>query len=535
MKRLKNSNPIDSRIYLVGSGISSLASAVYLIQDAGVPAGNIHILEQNDIVGGALDGAGEPQEGFVTRGGRMHEEHFVCYWDLLSRIGSLENPDISVKDESFEFSRRFVANGKARLVRDGKKVDVSSFQVPIGDQARMLKLMFASEKSLGKLRIEDWFSHTFFESNFWLIFTTMFAFQKWSSLVEMKRYMERFIHLLPGLEKLQGVMRTKYDQYHSVALPITKCLLDVGVHFDTGVQVTDIDFDISVDQKKATVLHVQGRNGVVDEIVLRDNDYLFVTLGSIVEATDTGSLDRAPTLKSKSDSGAWKLWERIAKKDDDFGNPGVFCDDIDLQKWYSFSATLADTTFHDYMENFSGNVAGTGGLVTITDSNWLMSIVIAHQPHFPNQPDDLNFFWGYGLYPDRLGNHVKKKMSDCNGAEILEELWYHLNIQELMKPVVEAGKGVNCIPTAMPFITSLFMPRESGDRPEVLPDGASTFAFLGQFTEIPHDCVFTVEYSVRSAQTAVYGLFETQKEVLPVYASRYMPKYLAAAAQAIGR
>jgi len=535
MKRAKNGNPIDSRIYLVGSGISSLASAVYLIQDAGVPATNIHILEQNDIVGGALDGAGDPQEGFVTRGGRMHEEHFVCYWDLLSRIGSLEDPDVSVKDESFEFSRRFAANGKARLLRDGKKVDVSSFQVPIGDQARMLKLMFAGEKSLGKLRIEDWFSHTFFESNFWLIFTTMFAFQKWSSLVEMKRYMERFIHLLPGLEKLQGVMRTKYDQYHSVALPIINCLLEVGVHFDMGVQVTDIDFDISVDQKKATVLHVQGRNGVVDEIVLRDNDYVFVTLGSIVEATDTGSLDRAPALRSKSDSGAWKLWERIAKKDENFGNPGVFCDDVDLQKWYSFSATLADTTFHDYMEGFSGNVAGTGGLVTVIDSNWLMSIVIAHQPHFPNQPDDLNFFWGYGLYPDRLGNHVKKKMSDCNGAEILEELWYHLKIQELMKPVVEAGKVVNCIPTAMPFITSLFMPREPGDRPEVLPDGASNFAFLGQFTEIAHDCVFTVEYSVRSAQTAVYGLFETKKEVLPVYASRYMPKYLAAAAQAIGR
>jgi oleate hydratase len=535
MKRLKNSNPIDSRIYLVGSGISSLASAVYLIQDAGVPATNIHILEQNDIIGGALDGAGKPDQGFVVRGGRMHEEHFVCYWDLLSRVGSLENPDVTIRDESFDFSSRYVANSQARLLRDGEKIDVSSFNVPVADQARMLKLMFASEKSLGKLRIEDWFSHTFFESNFWFIFTTMFAFQKWSSVIEMKRYMERFIHLLPGLEKLQGVMRTKYDQYHSVALPIARCLREVGVHFDTGVQVTDIDFDLSLDQKTATVIHVQGSNGVVDEIVLREHDYVFVTLGSIVESSDNGSLDQPPVLKDKSANGAWELWEKIARKDDAFGNPGVFSDDIELQKWYSFSATLADSTFHDYMEDFTGNVAGTGGLVTMTDSNWLMSIVIAHQPHFPNQPKGLYFFWGYGLYPDRLGNHVKKKMSDCTGADILEELWHHLKIQELMKPVVDAGKVVNCIPTAMPFITSLFMPREPGDRPEVLPDGATNFAFLGQFTEIPHDCVFTVEYSVRSAQTAVYGLFETDKEVLPVYASRYMPKYLAAAAQAIAR
>ena len=126
------------------------------------------------------------------------------------------------------------------------------------------------------------------------------------------------------------------------------------------------------------------------------------------------------------------LWEKIAAKDKAFGNPGVFSDRIDLQKWYSFTATLKHRTFHDYMEDFSGNLSGTGGLVTMIDSNWLMSIVIARQPHFPNQPGDVKVFWGYGLYPDREGNYVKKKMSECNGREILEELWYHLKIQDLM-------------------------------------------------------------------------------------------------------
>jgi len=535
MKRVKKSNPTDSEVYLVGSGIASLASAVYLIQDVGLPAANIHILEQGDIIGGALDGAGDPEQGFVVRGGRMHEAHFVCYWDLLSRIGSLEDPNVNIKDESFDFSRRFVSDAKARLLRDGKKLSVSSFQVPVVDQARMLKLMFSPERSLGRMRIEEWFSHRFFESNFWLIFATMFAFQKWSSLIEMKRYMERFIHLLPGLHKLEGVMRTKYNQYHSVVLPIVNYLREQGVHFDMRVQVTDIDFALSLDQKTAAVLHIQDRAGVADEIILRENDYVFITNGSIVEATDNGSWDRPATLKDKPSLGAWKLWESIAEKDDSFGNPSVFCDDIGLQNWYSFSVTLADTTFHDYMEEFSGNIAGAGGLVTMSDSNWLMSIVIAHQPHFPNQSDDVKFFWGYGLYPDRLGNHVKKKLADCTGAEILEELWYHLNIQELMKPVVEAGKVVNCIPTAMPFIDSLFMPREPGDRPNVLPEGATNFAFLGQFAEVPCDCVFTVEYSVRCAQTAVYGLFESDKEVLPVYGSRYIPRYLIAAVRAISR
>ena len=103
-----------------------------------------------------------------------------------------------------------------------------------------------------------------------------------------------------------------------------------------------------------------------------------------------------------------------------------------------------------------------------------------------------------------------------------------------MKPIIDAGK-VNCIPVAMPFINSLFMPYAMGDRPDVLPGGATNFAFLGQFSEVPDDCVFTVEYSVRSAQMAVYNLFETNKRVLPIYDSIHKPDVLIKAINAIRR
>jgi oleate hydratase len=535
MKIEKNGNPVDSKVYLVGSGIASLASAVYLIKDVGMPGDNIHILEQDDITGGAMDGSGDVKKGFIVRGGRMHEKHYECYWDLLSNIPSYDNPEVTVKDESFEFNERFVSNAQARLLKEGKKIDVSTFGLSIKQQADLLKLTFASERSLGNIRIEDWFDQDFFETNFWFIWTSMFAFQKWSSLVEMRRYMKRFIHLVDGLHRLGGVMRTKYNQYHSVITPIQRYLEKRGVHFDMDTQVIDIDFNLAADKKTATVLQIINKNGEEDEIVLGKKDYVFITNGSITESTDNGSWTKAPRLKSKSDSGAWMLWDKIAQKDKAFGNPGVFSDNIDLQKWYSFTATLKDSTFHDYMENFSGNVDGTGGLVTMTDSNWLMSIVIARQPHFPDQPKDVKIFWGYGLYPDRKGNYIKKKMSECNGEEILEELWYHLKVQDLMKPVVEQGKVINCIPVAMPFIDSLFMPRTLGDRPEVLPEGATNFAFMGQFAEAPKDCVFTVEYSVRCAQMAVYGLFETDKEVIPVYDSIHKPEVLIKAVKAISR
>jgi myosin-crossreactive antigen len=66
----------------------------------------------------------------------------------------------------------------------------------------------------------------------------------------------------------------------------------------------------------------------------------------------------------------------------------------------------------------------------------------------------------------------------------------------------------------MPFITSQFMPRVKGDRPDVVTAGAKNFAFIGQFCEIPDDVVFTVEYSVRSALMAVYTLLDIKKEFL---------------------
>ena len=145
MQRQKNTHQNNSNVYLVGGGIASLASATYLIKDAGVPGKNIHILEQNDILGGALDGSGDPENGFIIRGGRMHEEHFVCYWDLLSNIPSYDDPNVSVKDETFEFNSRYVSHAQARLLKNGKRIDVSSFELSLKDQADLLRLLFSSE------------------------------------------------------------------------------------------------------------------------------------------------------------------------------------------------------------------------------------------------------------------------------------------------------------------------------------------------------------------------------------------------------
>ena len=56
----------------------------------------------------------------------------------------------------------------------------------------------------------------------------------------------------------------------------------------------------------------------------------------------------------------------------------------------------------------------------------------------------------------------------------------------------------------MPYITAFFMPRAEGDRPNVVPEGAVNFAFLGQFAETARDTIFTTEYSMRTGMEAVY-------------------------------
>jgi oleate hydratase len=502
-----------AKAYLVGGGIAALASAVYLIREGGLTGENIHIFEQGSVTGGALDGSGSPQDGYLIRGGRMIEAHFGCTWDLLSGIPSLDDPHRSVKDECDEFNRRLVSGSHCRLLRDGEKVDVSSYGLSNQDSFDMLKLMFRSEESLGDARIVDCFAPAFLTTTFWLLWQTTFAFQTWSSAAEMRRYFIRFIHLLPGFNQLKGILRTVYNQYDSVILPIERWLKDRGVNILLHTYVTGIEFDLNAERKTATALRY-ATDGKEQRIELAAGDYVFITNGSMVESSSTGSMTSAPVLGSKAGAGSWALWERIAEKSPDFGRPSTFCDHVDLSKWESFTVTLEDAKFFEFMETFTGNIAGTGGLVTFTDSNWLMSVVLAHQPHFRGQPENVHVFWGYGLFPDKPGDRVDKKMSECTGEEIIKELCHHLKITDKEG---EYFSRANCIPCMMPFIDSQFLPRKPGDRPQVAPHGATNFAFVGQFAELPDDCVFTVEYSVRTAQTAVYSLLELDQEVTPIY------------------
>ncbi|MBU3181676.1 oleate hydratase [Clostridium psychrophilum] len=524
----------NKRAYLVGGGIASLAAAAYLISDGHMDGKNITILEQSPIIGGCMDGSGNAKDGYVVRGGREMEEHYECCWNLFSMIPSLSDPNRTVLDEFRELNMGDPNESTCRLLHNcGQKADFSSLGLNDLHIKQLTMLFLATEEDLGATTVEQYFDPSFLDTNMWCFWRSMFAFENWHSVVEMKRYMQRFMHLLPGMSHMKNIMFPKYNQYESMILPLEKWLLSKNVVIDLNSQVTDLDIDIEADKKTVTAIRLL-HNGKEEIIHTTKNDLVFVTNGSMVENSTIGSMHK-PAVTNRGLGGCWNLWKNIAKKDNSFGKPEVFCSDIDKSKWESFTITSTSPKMADLLKELTGRdpYSGktvTGGIITIKDSSWLLSVTCNRQPHFSEQPKNVLVVWAYGLFADNIGDFVKKRMSDCTGEEMMTELLYHLGIKD---EIPEILKNVNVIPCMMPYTTSHFMPRVKGDRPDVIPKGSTNLAFLGQFAEVKDDCVFTVEYSIRSAMMAVYTLLNLDKKVPEVYPTKYDIRVIAAAAKAL--
>lgn len=520
------------RAFLIGGGIGSLAAAAYLIRDGHFEGRQITILEESAITGGSLDASGNPLDGYLVRGGREMEEHYECLWDLLSQVPSIVTPGVTVLEEFREINMADPNEATTRIMNNlGVKDPNTSLGLSHHNVRELTKLTLATEEELGATTVEEYFSPSYLETDMWCYWRSMFAFEPWHSVVEMRRYMNRFMHLLPGMSRLRDILFTKYNQYDSLVLPVERMLKAQGVTFDLGTQVTDLDIDIAADSKTVTAIHLV-RDGKPETIATTADDLVFVTNGSMTENSTTGSMTE-PAILNRGEGGCWTLWKNIAAKDPAFGRPEVFCSDIDKTKWLSFTITATDSPMADLLRKFTGRdpFSGngvTGGIMTIRDSSWLMSATCNRQPQWPDQPDNCLVIWAYGLYPDNVGDFIKKPMNDCTGEELVSELLYHWGAQD---QIAEILKTVKVVPCMMPYITSQFMPRVKGDRPDVIPAGSKNLAFLGQFAEIPDDCVFTVEYSVRSAMMAVYTLLGLNKTPPEVWPSRFDVRVIAKATE----
>lgn len=513
--------------YIIGSGLAGLSAAVFLVRDAQMKGENIHILEELPVACGSLDGAKRPNAGFVVRGGREMENHFECLWDMYRSIPSLEIPGASYLDEYYWLDKEDPNSSNCRLIYNRGDRLPSDGQYGLGKCANeIVKLIMTPEKELQGETIEEFFSDDFFKTNFWTYWATMFAFEKWHSAAEMRRYAMRFIHHIDGLPDFTALKFNKYNQYESMVKPLLAYLKDHGVQFECDCHVDNVVVDHEGKQKVAKKI-VMTKNGEQSDIDLTPDDIVFVTNGSITESSTYGDQNTpAPITHDKGSS--WKLWENLAKQDPDFGHPDVFCENLPERSWFvSATATLENKKIAPYFERltkrslYDGKV-NTGGIITVVDSNWELSFTIHRQPHFKSQNPDQIVVWIYALYSDTEGNYIKKRVVDCTGKEIAEEMLYHLGVPESQISELASEENMNTVPVYMPYITSYFMPRHDGDRPDVVPEGSVNIAFIGNFAESPtRDTVFTTEYSVRTAMEAVYTLLNVDRGVPEVFDSIY--------------
>ena len=508
--------------FIVGSGIASLSAAVLLIRDGGFAGASICILEELAVAGGALDGSGTAERGYVTRGGRMWtEEAYVCLWNVLASIPTLGDPARTVKEDVWAFNDVWHSDSHARLIGNGPTIlDAADLGFSVHDRLELMRLLAMGEHVIGARRIEDCFSPHFFGTHFWAMWRTTFAFQTWHSAIELRRYLLRFLQEFPRIHTLGGVRRTALNQYDSVVRPMEQWLVAHGVRFEFNTKVTDIEFADAAEGRVIEAIHAT-RSGETIIYAVGSKDCAFITIGSMTADSRTGDNDHAAPLVRDKVDGAWTLWENMSRRTTGLGRPNTFNGNVDESKWLSFTLTMHTPALVRRIEALTGNAPGTGGVMTFTDSGWLMSAVVPHQPHFAGQPDDVFTLWGYGLFIDHVGDVVDATMAAATGQQILTELLHHLGCTDLLE---EMRRTTTVIPVMMPYITSEFARRDVADRPSVIPPGAANFALMGQYVEIPEDVVFTVEYSVRSAMHAVYGVLGLDLEIPAIYHGIADPK-----------
>ena len=522
--------PVDvdkKSAYIVGSGLGALAAACFLVRDGQMEGKNVHVLEKEQIPGGACDGYLYNDIGYTMRGGREMDNHFECMWDLFRSIPSIETEGVSVLDEYYWLNKEDPNYSLMRATENRGEDAHTDKKFNISDKGAMeiMKLFFTPDEDLYDKRIDEIFDNEVLDSNFWLYWRTMFAFENWHSALEMKLYIKRYIHHIGGLPDFTALRFTKYNQYESMILPMIKYLEGFGVQFHYGTKVENVLFEITENKKQAKTIVVI-KDGKEENIDLTENDLVFITNGGCVENSTFGSQNTKAEFKSEiKPGGGWDLWRKIASQDKAFGNPDKFCYDPEQSNWMSATVTTLDEKIVPYIKNickrdpFSGRVV-TGGIVTVKDSSWLLSWTFNRQPQFRSQPKGQLVGWIYGLFSDKPGDYIKKSMRDCTGKEICMEWLYHLGvptdqIEEL------ATNSANTVPCMMPYITAFFMPRAKGDRPLVVPEGCVNAAFLGQFAETERDTIFTTEYSIRTAMEAVYTLLDIDRGVPEVWGSTY--------------
>lgn len=527
--------------YIIGTGLAGLTAAFYLVRDGQMPGNHIHLLEKLELAGGSCDGYKDVHKGFYMRGGREMDNHFEIMWDVFRDVPSIETPNVSVLDEYYWLNKHDPNYSLCRAtVNKGEDAHTDKlFKLDKNSAMALSQLFITPEVNLEDKKISDVLPESFWETNFWLYWQTMFAFQKWSSALEMKRYLCRYVHHIDGLPDFSALRFTKYNQYESMILPLIEYLKKHDVDVQFGMDVKNVVIE-EADGKKTAKELIYVKDNKEQSIPLTADDLVFITNGCCTDTSSYGDQTHAPDLSHivNGKGESWDLWKNIAKqaKHDEYGHPDVFCSDTEATNWMSATVETSNEDIIQHIMNIckrdprAGKVT-TGGIVTVKDSvnNWFLSWTINRQPQFKSQNKDTVLVWLYALHTDTEGNYIKKAMRDCTGEEICQEWLYHIGMDE-SKIKDYSENACNTTTCFMPYINAFFQPRKNVDRPKVVPEGAVNFAFIGQFAETPRDTIFTTEYSMRTGMESVYTLLNVDRGVPEVWGSQYDIRELLRAA-----
>lgn len=525
---------------MIGAGLANLAAAVYLIQEGHWNGDAITFYSLDDH--GSNDGSTtseaaddywsqqhplENTRGYLARGGRMlNYRTYVDLMDLLERIPSATESGLTAAQDTYEFDAAHPTFDKARLMEGGKGI-IAAGHLGLNNTDRLLltKLIMMpdeDEEKLDNISIAEYFKHSphIFQTNFWYMWETTFAFRLQSSAQELRRYMHQMIYEFTQIEHLVGVNRTRYNQFESIMLPLINYLKEQGCHFVLNRRVTEFKFKPTTMQDEITVTKISMTNtetNETEEIEIDDQTAVIFTNGSITDSATLGDYD-TPATENPDYGAAASLWKQISEQFYNLGKPDKFFADRSASEWVSFTLTTKNHLLLDEITRITTQVPGnalnsflsTEPITPLGQKDVNMSIVVHHQPHFTTQKPNETVIWGYFLYPRRRGEFVQKPYVEMTGKEMAQELIGQLakvdpgpvNIKTKEAEIL--ASIVNNIPVYMPYASALFNNRAKSDRPEVIPENSTNLAFTGEFVEQPFQMIFTEQSAVRSGEIAAF-------------------------------
>ena len=525
---------------MIGAGLSNMAAAVYLIQEGKWSGDQITFYALDNY--GSNDGSPtqdvkddywnknhpmENQKGYIARGGRMlNYRTYVDLMDLLDRVPSMTEPGLTAAEDTRQFDAAHPTYDKARLLAGGQGI-VDGGKLGLNNKSRKLLTQLimmpdSQEEKLDNITIADYFKDNteFFESNFWFMWETTFAFRTRSSAQELRRYMHQMIYEFTQIEHLVGVNRTRYNQYESIMKPLINYLEKEGCHIVLNRRVVDWKFKDSKMQDEITVTGLHMINTKTDEnefVPVDDDTAVIFTNGSITDSATLGDFN-TPAAENMDYGAASSLWKKASDHFYNLGNPDKFFADRDASEWVSFTLTTKDHLFLNEITRITTQEPGnalnsfisTEPVTPLGQKDVTMSIVVHHQPHFTSQKPNETVLWGYFLYPRRHGEIIDKPYIEMTGKEMLQELIGQLskvdpgpiNISDKEEEIMDSV--INCIPVYMPYASALFNNRAKSDRPKVIPKHSTNLAFTGEFVEQPYQMIFTENSAVRSGEIAAF-------------------------------